>query len=181
MKGNTRPIVILSCIFILAACTSFQVNPSPQPQQDMPPASTTEPAQSIFGPGTFSIDLPEGWDVASLEINSDPERPYTLFLLGENPAGNDGPGISQVVVADADLWTPKDFALSQCSTCPQNPLEEVNLGGRPALRTQIGGGGVPILVTWYFVENQGKFIALALHDPETLEPLEDVLASIQFE
>jgi hypothetical protein len=77
--------------------------------------------------------------------------------------------------------TPEDFVRSQCSTCPQNDFEAVMLDGIPALRTDIGGGGVPFAITWYFVEHEGNFIALAIHDPQTLEPLNEVIESIRFE
>ena len=61
-----------------------------------------------------------------------------------------------------------------CSTCPENSFEEVTVGGKPGLRTEIGGGGVPMVITWTFVENQGKLIAFAIHDPQTLAPLNAV-------
>jgi hypothetical protein len=88
--------------------------------------------------------------------------------------------VSRVVVANASEWTPEEFALSQCSTCPENPIESLILGGLPASRTQVGGGGVPFMVTWYFIEHGDDLIALAIHDPETLEPLDEVIQSIQF-
>ncbi|MEJ2758140.1 MAG: hypothetical protein P8046_06605 [Anaerolineales bacterium] len=75
----------------------------------------------------------------------------------------------------------QDLALMQCSTCPDNGFEEVTLGGQPALRTQIGGGGVPFMVTWYYVEHGENLIGIDIHDPETLEPLTSVIESIQFQ
>lgn len=179
MKVNIRISIFMACLLVLCACSSTQTSPTALPE--LPATPTAEPVQSIFGPGTFSIDLPEGWDVSSVEVSTDSNRPYTLFTLGENPTSNDGPGISRVIIARADQWTPEEFVLSQCSTCPQNPFEPVALGGKSALRTKIGGGGVPIMITWYFVEYNGNLIALAIHDPQTLEPLDEVLASIQFE
>ena len=181
MKTIPSYILYLASFLVLAACGSLQETPSEPPQPGFTITPSVGAAQGVFGPGTFSIDLPQGWDITSVEINTDPNRPYTLYLLGVNPTGNDGPGVSRVAIADADQWTPEDFALAQCSTCPQNAFESVNLGGKPALRTEVGGGGVPIRITWYFVENNGNFIALAIHDPESLLPLEDVLASIMFE
>jgi hypothetical protein len=181
MKAIPLYLVYLASILVLAACGSPQYVP-PEPAQSGSTATrSVESAQSVFGPGTFSIDLPQGWDIASVEISTDPNRPYTLYLLGANPTGNDGPGISRVAIADADQWTPEDFVLAQCSTCPQNGFESVTLGGKPAQRTEVGGGGVPIVTTWYFVENHGNLIAIAIHDPESLLPLEDVLASIKFD
>ncbi len=181
MKISYRHVLPVFLIGLLAGCASPQIN---SPQVSLPDLAATtrvEPAQSVFGQGTFTIDLPEGWDVASEEITSDPDRPYLLFLLGENPTTADGPGTSRVVIANADEWTPEDFVLLQCSTCPVNPFEEITLGGIPATRTEIGGGGVPFMITWYFVEHRGKLLAFAIHDPQTLQPLDEVLASIQFE
>lgn len=106
---------------------------------------------------------------------------YDTYILGTEPDASGGPGSSKIVIADPAQWTPELFVKSQCSTCPLHSFDEVVLGGREALRTQIGCGSVPILVTWYFVEHNGKLIALAIHDPETLEPQEDVLEGIQFE
>lgn len=179
MKVITRYVLFLIALVALSACSAQQANPPEPSISDLP--VPTESAQSVFGQGTFTIDLPEGWDVASEETTSDPDRPYLLFLLGENPTTADGPGTSRVVIANADEWTPEDFILSQCSTCPVNPFEEITLGGIPATRTEIGGGGVPFMITWYFVEHRGKLFAFAIHDPQTLQPLDEVLAYIQFE
>lgn len=131
--------------------------------------------------GNFSLALPDGWEVFEpLTGGNDPDRAYTLYILGPDPAPG-GPGNSTIAIADSTQWTPEQFAQAQCSTCPANPFEDVMLGGTPARRTQVGGGGVPFTITWYFVENNGQLIALAIHDPETLEPLEDVIQSIRFE
>jgi hypothetical protein len=37
------------------------------------------------------------------------------------------------------------------------------------------------MMTWYFVPYQDKLIGFAIHDPETLAPLEEVIQSKQFE
>ena len=66
------------------------------------------------------------------------------------------------------------------STCLDYPFEDVALDRRPARRTQIGGGGVPFTVTWFFIEGKDQLIALAIHDLETLEPLEEVIKTIRF-
>lgn len=149
---------------------------------DMPAEPTVVEAESVFGAGTFSFDLPDGWDIFGPEkINDDQGRSYDLYLLGEDPTSSDGPGISQVIVASADQWTPQDLAQAQCSTCLDNGFEEVAVAGKSAQRTQIGGGGVPIVITWYYVENHGNLIAFALHNPQTLAPLDAVIETIVFE
>jgi hypothetical protein len=174
---------------LLAAC-ALQPSGSPSvptEQAVLVPAETAtstpvDAAANVFGPGTFTIDLPQGWDIfGPLTVENEENGAYEVFLLGENAAGSDGPGASRVAILDAGTWTVGEFVLAQCSTCPENPYESVTLGGLPATRTQIGGGGVPFMVTWYFVEKDGKLFAFAIHDPETIEPLEDVIQTIQFE
>jgi len=185
--GLIISVLVLGCL-LLGACnlpSAVTVVPgtTPQPSLTPEPVSSPEPkVESVFGPGTFSLTLPTGWDVFGPEkVNSDANRPYDIYLLGEDPTGSDGPGTSKVIVARAAEWSAEELALAQCSTCPVNPFEAVTLGGRDALRTQVGGGGVPFMITWYFVENQGNLIGICIHDPETLAPLEAVLSSIQFE
>lgn len=178
MKRRHLFVVFLLSLFTLFACNlPGVVNPVPTP-----PTPTVGIAQSVFGPGTFSLDLPPGWDVTGPEtINSDLDRSYDLYRLGVNPSSSGGPGTSHVIIADASKWTPQALALTQCTTCPPGDFEPLTIGGKPGLRTQIGGGGVPILITWYYVEHRGNLIAFAIHDPESLQPLEDVIDSIQFE
>lgn len=189
---------ILSILGLAVACslspviTSSTSNQQPpvedtdasadQPADQNPDTPADLPAESVFGPGTFSLDLPAGWDVSGpLPVADESGRSYQIYVLGEDPTGQDGPGLSKVVVANAVEWTAQDLALMQCSTCPDNGFEEVTLGGHPALRTEIGGGGVPFMVTWYYVENGDNLIGIAIHDPVTLEPLTDVIESIQFQ
>lgn len=182
------PTVLKLVLFMAAASCNLPSGDAEQPvveatteaNDPAAPAPDGNPT-SLFGPGTFTLNLPEGWDVTGpvpVEVGSG--NSYDLWVLGIDATVNQGPGASRVAIGDAGVWSPEDFVQSQCSTCPAHEYEEVTVGGKPALRTQIGGGDVPILVTWYFVEHNGKFIALAIHDPETLEPLNEVIASIQF-
>jgi hypothetical protein len=190
MKLDHGNILIFAglLLLVLSACASQTATPvappvteAPQPT-DVPSDPTEEPAELVFGTGTFSLDLPEGWDIfGPVEVTNDPDRPYESYRLGENPSASGGPGMSMVAIDRTASWTPEDFVLSQCSTCPESEFESITLGGVPASRTQIGGGGVPFAITWYFVEHAGNFIAFAIHDPETLEPLEEVIETIQFE
>jgi hypothetical protein len=151
-------------------------------QTPLPPTATADPNRYVVAEAGMSLRLPEGWSVLGPQPNTtDPSRPYNLYLLGPDPGASGGPGTSTIAVLDAAQWTAEDFVQAQCSTCPAHPFEDTTVGGQPARRTQVGGGGVPFTVTWTFVEHEGKLIALAIHDPETLEPLEDVLQSIQFE
>ena len=182
MKKNLLYAWFVIGLLILSACALRSVESEmPLPTEELP-EPTEVLAESVFGPGTFSFELPSGWDIFGPEIITDESnRSYQLYLLGEDPTNNDGPGISKVIIANADHWTPEELALIQCSTCLPNEFEPVMVGGKPGVRTQIGGGGVPFEVTWYYIENQGNLIGFALHDPQTLAPLDQVIESIIFE
>lgn len=128
--------------------------------------SSNDTPQYRFEEGAFSLQLPASWQAfGPTKIVNDPDRPFSLYVLGIDPANQAGPGASKIVIADAGMWTSEQFVHSQCSTCPVHPFETIPLGDRSASRTQIGGGGVPFLITWYFIENKRKLIALAIHDP----------------
>ena len=178
MKKSVIYTILVVGLLLFSAC-------SLRTGETAPPTETQESApaaESIFGPGTFTFDLPAGWDVFGPDLITDESnRTYEIYRLGVDPSSSGGPGTSLVIIADAVEWTPEDIALAQCSTCPDNGFEQVTVGGKSALRTEIGGGGVPMVITWTFVENQGKLIAFAIHDPQTLAPLNEVIESIQFE
>lgn len=182
MKNIIRYGGLLITLILVTAC-SLQPAEAPSPPDSQDPAVPTEAAaESIFGPGTFTLDIPDGWDVAGpMMITDDSGRAYQSWALGEDPTSSGGPGTSHVIVADPAEWTPEELALKQCSTCPNNGFEEVTINGKQGLRTEIGGGGVPFVTTWYYFENQGNLIGFAIHDPQTMEPLDAVIASIQFE
>lgn len=175
MKKFLVPIWLIVGLLILSGCN---LN-APAPSVQQPTEVTAIP---IFGPGTFSLDLPDSWDVAGPNIvTADDGRSYDDYAMGEDPTSSGGPGTSHVIIADAAQWTPEELVLMQCSTCPENGFEEVVVGGKSAQRTEIGGGGVPMMITWTYVENNGKLIGFAIHDPRTLEPLNGVIDSIIFE
>jgi hypothetical protein len=193
MKRRTAMLLMIALLLALSACASAPASPTATQTSapvlttpsEMPSPSATPPTDEDryrIEEARLSIKLPQGWSVSGpLEVSSEGMPTFEIYFLGIDPSANGGPGFSKIAIADPAQWTPEQFVLSQCSTCTEQPFEDVTLGGKSAKRTQIGGGGVPILVTWYFVENNGKLIALAIHDPETLEPLEEVLQSIQFE
>jgi hypothetical protein len=186
------PLIVL-LLTTLSACnpsttgpTATETNaPMLTSQSEIPSPSATptvEQSRYLIEEVKLSIKLPQGWSVfGPLEISSAGMHSYELYILGIEPTASSGPGSSKIAIADPAEWTPEQFVQAQCITCPEQPFEEVTLGGKSAQRTQVGGGGVPIIITWYFVENNDKLIALAIHDPETLEPLEDVLQSILLE
>ena len=180
-------------LILLASCTTAAETPTAAPATQTP-AATLAPEPSPTGPptldpgryyneeGGFSLALPEGWSaIGPLEVGSDTENTYNLYVLGADPAFDGGPGTSKIIIADVSLWTPLAFSVAQCGTCPEHPFEDVTLGGLPAQRTLIGGGAVPFTITWHFLEADGKLIGLAIHDPETLAPLEEVVESVQLQ
>ncbi len=193
MKSTIKRFFFLNLlIVILAACLPTS-NPPTATSTALPTlAATAVPATPIpttvpdtrytNAEGQFSLQLPDGWQVLEPQIVlNDGERPYTLYILGENPAPSGGPGSSKIAIADAQLWTIEAFVQSQCNVCPAHPIEQVTLNGLPAQQTKIGGGDVPITVTWHFITHNGNLIALAIHNAETLEPFTDVLQSIQLD
>jgi hypothetical protein len=193
MNRSKLKLTSILLALILTACTAAAETPTPAPATQTP-AATAPPQPSSTGPptldpdryyneeGGFTLALPDGWSaIGPLEVSSDTEDTYNLYVLGADPAFDGGPGTSKIIIADASLWTPLAFSVAQCGTCPEHPFEDVTLAGLPAQRTLIGGGAVPFTVTWHFLEAEGKLIGLAIHDPETLAPLEEVLQSIRFQ
>jgi hypothetical protein len=181
MKNILVPLWLMLGLLFVSSCN---LN-TPVPPDQLPTDTMAEPTEvtaiPIFGPGTFSLDLPEGWDVAGPNVvTTEDGRAYDSYSLGEDPTSSGGPGTSHVIIGDAAEWTPEELVLMQCSTCPDNGFEQVVVGGKPGQRTQVGGGGVPMMITWTYVENKGKLIGIAIHDPQTLEPLTAVIDSIIF-
>lgn len=190
MKKTFLYIGILAVLLLVSACS---LQPAANaPADDVPdnalPAdedttnSADQPAESVFGEGGFTLDLPEGWDVFGPDtIEDEAGRSYQIYLIAPDQGYLEGPGASKVIIASTAEWSTMDLIQNQCSTCPDNGYEVIMLGNTSALKTEIGGGGVPFTVTWYFVEHGGNLIGISIHDPETLEPLTDVVESIQFQ
>ena len=183
---------VIALPILVGACAVPEAPPTPVPVTATEAASPTQPASATPAPtpdpnryineeGGFSLLLPEGWTVLGpVEVSNRLERPFNMYVLGVDPSLNSGPGYSRIAVADAALWTAVDFAFAQCSTCLEQNFVDETLDGKPARRLEIGGGGVPFTTTWIFVERGENLLAFAIHDPETMEPLEDVIQSIQF-
>ena len=174
---------------LLSGCTPGTQPPPPPTSAPatstaapLPLTPTRDPARYYNEQGGFSLKLPDGWTVVGPVTTSAENHPsYDLYMLGVDPASSGGPGASLIAIADASGWTPAGFARAQCTTCPVPKLTPVTIGGVEALRAEVGGGGVPIMTTWYFVEHEGQHIAFAIHDPQTMEPLEDVIQSFRFD
>lgn len=186
-------IIFLVLVVLLAACNMpaqppLITQPGDQPAATAPVSTlpavteTLDASRFTISEAGLSLQLPQGWQVAGpLPTNTNMDVPFDLYVLGTNPQSSGGPGASLIAVADAGEWTPQQFVQGQCSTCPEGDFQEVTFGGLPALRTEIGGGGVPFTITWFFVENKGKIIAISILDPQTMAPLDEVLQSIRFE
>jgi len=126
----------------------------------------------------FSMTLPENWNVAGPFAVQGDNLSYQVYTLGVDAGSEGGPGMSRIVIGDASVLTVEGFTQQQCQTCPMNPVEHITLDGRPAQRVLVGGGGVPFMVEWTFVQLGGQLVGFSLHDPETLEPLPSVLESV---
>jgi hypothetical protein len=188
-----RPIssIIWFCFMSMYLVSCRQVLPGseavPPPTEvlpDTPTATATSPGSGryINEEGGFSLILPATWDIIGpLEAATDQGSTFSLYLLGENPAQGSGPGLSKIVIAAQEYPTVEQYLEYQCSTCPSHPTEMVTLGDAVAVHTLSGGGAVPHLLDWYFIEGDSSWIGLCIHDPETLEPLHEVLDSFRFE
>jgi hypothetical protein len=185
-------VALLAISGFVAGCTPLNrtstVTNSPTiiASPEIVPTSTPTPAMTgtkyINKEAGISLILPEGWDVAGpfpVSITVDGTSNYNLYNLGVQPEASGGPGVSHIIVGDAQKLTIEAFVQSQCSTCPIHPIETVILGEVPAKSTIIGGGSVPLEIEWFFMEHNGRLIGLSIHDPETLETLDDVLQTLR--
>jgi hypothetical protein len=101
--------------------------------------------------------------------------------MGNQPETSGGPVTSHLIVADPQKLTIETFAQYQCSTCSMNPIETFMLGEIPAKHTIIGGGSVPSEMEWFFMEHNGDPIGFSIHNPETLETLEEINQTLRLE
>jgi hypothetical protein len=171
-------------LVVLAACSPAAEIATPEPtekqQEVLSPTEPIDEERYFNQQGSFSLVLPQGWQVSGpIDAASSGGHMFSLYRLGVDPEASGGPGISSIAISDLNTMTIEAFVQGQCSTCPRSPIDEIQLGDVRARRAVIGGGGVPIEVTWTFVEHSGKLIALAIHDPETLQPINEVLESLQ--
>lgn len=174
---------------------------APPAQQQMPELTTTlatTVTQPITGigqpnPGSrtgllqryenkeadFSLRLPQDWTVSSPQSTV-----YgTLYLLGLAPLARSGPANSSIVIADqATMTVTQLVAFIHCSgRCVAPPFTRIRLRNNiPAQYAVIGGQGTPT-TPWYFVEHNGKIIALSIHDPDQpVQALDAIIQSLTF-
>lgn len=178
-----RALFVFAIFTILQACSS--ATEPVETNSDETPVETVDATEPIIEDryfneqGSFSLVLPDGWQVAGpIEATAGNDVTYTLYSVGLEPGSSGGPGGSNIIIAENAALTIEEFVQAQCSTCPLAPIEDIQLGDTDAKQTTIGGGGVPVSVTWTFVQHDGKLIGLKIHDPETLEPITEVLESI---
>lgn len=179
-----KSILVVMLLLSLSACSQAAATAEVQPTKSQVERLATATADQVgeryvVEEGSFSLSLPEGWQVVGPIEATAGETAFTLYRLGLDPAASGGPGTSSIIIADRDALTVEEFVQAQCSTCPAAPLEDIQLGDVSARQTVIGGGSVPIKVTWTFFEHNGKLIGLKIHDAKTLEPLQQVLASLK--
>jgi hypothetical protein len=174
-------VLLVACAG-LATPTETPEPPTAAPAASAPPSATREPDQGNLYTNDqvgFSLVLPEGWNVIGPEDVQAAGLSYQAYFLGPDATGEGGPGMSRIVIGDATTLTVDAFVRQQCQTCPEHPVEDVTLDGRPAQRVLVGGGGVPFTVEWTFVQLDGRTVGFSLHDFDTLEPLPEVLATVR--
>jgi hypothetical protein len=184
MARIIKPLILSTFLLVLSACSTTAETSAPDPtelpQETLAPSEPIDQERYFNQQGSFSLILPQDWQVSGpIDAAGGGGLTFSLYKLGLDPETSGGPGTSSIAISDQNTMTIEEFVQGQCSTCPPAPIEEIQLEGVRARQTVIGGGGVPIEVTWTFIEHNGKLISLAIHDPETLEPLDKVLNSIQ--
>lgn len=186
MDTRSQPRNLLFVMFLLTLSACAQTGPTVAPAvTGRPPDVVTPTVDESEGryfneQGQFSLSLPEGWRVfGPVDASAGEGVSFKLYSLGLQPEASGGPGASSIVIMDPGAVSIERFVQAQCSTCPAAPIQDIQLGDVSARQTVIGGGGVPIEVTWTFFDHNGMRIGLKIHDAETLEPLQQVLESLQ--
>ena len=187
MRNRFYFIFMFILVGLLAACSA---EPTPTTVSEPAPTTASEsaptiPAESNYlnEEGDFFLTLPEGWNEFGPVLNQiEPDKPFLVFYFFPGTSAPDGGiNVSHVLLADKTEWTAEELVKTQCRSCPTHPFEETTLGGKPAQRTQIGGGEIPALITWYFFENGDFLIGMTFVDPITLESLDEIVESIYFQ
>jgi hypothetical protein len=158
--------VLLLWGLLLIACAQQPPAPAPAPSPE---------ANYINEEYGFAVNLPEGWQAT--RVSSWREGVYqVLFSAGP---GYSGPANSVVMVVDDPNLSTKDFLTILNGGVLPTDLANTTLAGLPARRGTVGGNGSPPL-QFVIVEREGKLYYVDFHDPQSLEPLEDVIASFHF-
>ena len=183
---DLRNLVLTGALALLAAgCGS-----SPEPLALTPtaerasatsaaPTSAAEPDRYVNEEAGISLILPAGWGSAGPFPVAVDNSSYDLYLLGPDASPNAGPGASRLIVAADEALTVEAFLESQCTTCTPAEISNSIINGIQVQRALLGGGGVPFIVEWVFLDRDGRLVGLSIHDPDTLETLEPVLETLQ--
>jgi hypothetical protein len=164
--------IVESRLLIIAANDDFSVKAS---------ADFTFDSDAGFKPytndeGGFALRLPQGWTAS----RSRQALFGSVYLLGPAPLVEGDLGNSFIIIADLEEVTLEQAIDRLCGSCAQAPeTQQVLINGWVATRASIGSEGWPTL-EWTFVEHDGKLIALAIHDPVTLKPLQEVVDTLMF-
>jgi hypothetical protein len=186
-KEKCFGFLLLVFVMVLLSACSPEMTPKVPPVSDNPievvtPTLELEQGRYLNEQGQFSLILPDGWEVfGPIDASSGNGLTFTLYNLGLELDASGGPGTSSIIIAESNAFTIEEFVQGQCSTCPPAPIKDIQLAGINARQTVIGGGGVPFEITWTFFEHSGKRIGLKIHDPETLEPLNEILESLRLQ
>jgi hypothetical protein len=185
---NPKILILASLIALLAAgCASVSEPAAPSATSERSTPSSAAPTNGVDAgryvnaEAGLSLALPEGWTAAGPFSVAVGDTSYNLYVLGREPSLEGGPGASRLIVAADEKLSIDAFIASQCSTCPPVEITGSTVNGIPIQRAIIGGGGVPFQVEWIFLENDGRLVGLSIHDPQTLEPLMDVSATLLLE
>jgi len=190
VKARLR-LILLAVITTLSALACMLTGPTQEllvtpliesATEALEPTATDTASRYFNTEAAISLVLPSGWGAAGpFAIDVPGQFEYDLYVLGISPSDSGGPGPSRLIVGDPSAMSLDSFAASQCGDCPKQPIEDAVLAGVPVRRTTIGGGSVPFRVEWMFLEHAGKVIGLSIHDPGTLESLQDVLQTLRLE
>jgi hypothetical protein len=142
-----------------------------------------------FKEGSFGLALPAGWTATLLPT---PELPPGETPLGAQyelkPASYTGNSGSFVIIADAAQISTTQMVRRMCSgSCAGSPAPETVTvshhitATRYAFPIGLGMGKQQIDHEWYFIEQEGKLIALSIVDPRTHLTLDDVLDTLLFD
>jgi hypothetical protein len=187
MKPIVSRFTAIAVALILSACTAgaepviSTSTPEPAPSLPASPTAASGADRYVNLDAGISLVLPEGWSAAGPYPASAGDSSYNLYLLGPDPSPNAGPGASRLIAAADDTLTLTGLLESQCSTCPSAEVTPATLNGISVQRAVIGGGGVPFEVEWVTLDHNGRLVGLSIHDPQTLETLNNVLETLRLE
>ncbi len=142
-----------------------------------------------FKEGAFGLALPAGWTATLLPTPELPPGETPLGALYElKPASYTGNSGSFVIIADAAQISTTQMVRRMCAGgCSGSPAPEMVTPSNGITATRyafpigLGMGKQQIDHEWYFIEQEGKLIALSIVDPRTHLTLDAVLDTLLFD